>query len=69
MILHEQHDAALAITVANELVSMGDRAFDEGREIEPYLTRAERILDAYEAGDDATALAEVTAAMEWLASA
>lgn len=42
------------LNLANELISLGEQATDEGRESEPYFAHAERILDLAEAGHDAT---------------
>lgn len=53
------------VSAANELISLGHRAIDEGRPSDAYFDHARRILDAYEANGSARdALLDAAA---WLA--
>lgn len=52
------------LTIANELITLGDRATDERRDSTPYLDRAEALLNAE--GTDATDL--MVEALTWLAA-
>lgn len=56
------------INAANELISLADVATDEGRDAEPYLSRAEAILDAVDLDDCVAASSIVADAVAWLAS-
>ena len=55
------------ISIADELIALANRATDERRDAEPYLIRAEAILDAYAAADDDVAATLVSDAVAWLA--
>lgn len=54
------------VSVANELITLGDLATDESRDATPYLDHAELILNAYEARGSADA--EVAAAVAFIAA-
>lgn len=56
------------ISIANELIGLGDRATDERRDPRHYFDLADGILDAVEMNRDDLARERVSDAVAWLAS-
>lgn len=53
------------LSVANDLITLGHKAIDEGRDPAPYFDHAEAITNAAERGDAAS---EVAAAVEMISA-
>ena len=54
------------LTAADELITLGNRAFDEERDPAPYYDRAKALLDACESGDGDLAATLRDETIAWL---